>query len=475
METFLIILALVIGFYMLWNIGANDVANAVGTSVGSGAITLKKAIIIAAILEFSGAFILGSSVSETIQKGIIDPAGFLANPNIFIVGMLSSLLATAVWLQIATYFRWPVSTTHAIVGSVIGFGVLTGGFSVVQWSQVGQIALSWVISPTIAGAFAFVLFSFIQRKILFSFNPLLSTQRLAPAFVFVVLLTFCISTLTGGIESLHLHLSHSMNILISIVISVIGAIIAAIICNKQTKEARINYALAAKHDRRLFSLYKAHKHLVRAKLSTRDKETRDYMSEMINKTNSIIKETRDNAPFQKELEVDYQESESIFAMLQILTACFVAFAHGSNDVANAIGPVSAIISVVKNPMAIASSTTISTPLLLFGGVGIIIGLATYGYKVIETIGNKITQLTPTRGFAAEFAAASTILVASKLGMPISTTHAIVGAVLGVGLAKGISALNFGLIRDIFLSWVITLPCAAVFCVIIYTIFSFFLI
>lgn len=475
MEIFLISLALIIGFYMLWNIGANDVANAVGTSVGSGAITLKKAIIIAAVLEFGGAFILGSNVSETIQKGIIDPAMFKDIPNVFVVGMLSALLATALWLQIATFFRWPVSTTHAIVGSVMGFGMLIGGYQAVQWAEVGGIALSWIISPTLSGVFAFLFFSFIQRKILFSFNPLLSTQRLAPAFVFVVLMVFLLSTLTGGIESLNLNLSFAYVLIVSSVISAIGAVICAIICNMQTKNAKMSYILAATHDRRLYSLIKVKKHLIKAKLSTRNKESKEQLNKLLNETNTLIEQAKDKAPFKAELDADYRDTESIFAMLQILTACFVAFAHGSNDVANAIGPVSAIIDVIRDPASLIKSTTISTPLLLFGGAGIIIGLATYGYKVIETIGNKITQLTPTRGFAAEFAAASTILVASKLGMPISTTHAIVGAVLGVGLAKGLSALNFKLIRDIFLSWVITLPSAAIFTVIIYTIFSLFLV
>lgn len=474
MEIFFIALALIIGFYMLWNIGANDVANAVGTSVGSGAITLRRAIIIAAVLEFSGAFILGSNVSETIQKGIIDPHLFSQIPNVFIIGMLSSLLATAIWLQIATFFRWPVSTTHAIVGSVMGFGILIGGFSAVQWSEVGKIALSWVISPTLAGVFAFLFFSFIQRKILFSFNPLLSTKRLAPLFVFIVLMTFCMSTFHGGIESLHLEMPFYVTLILSIIVSFIGAVIIGIVCNIQTKNAKMSYVIAAKHDRRLYSLLKVQKHLIRARLSTRDKDAKEHMNTMITETEGLIEQAQDKAPFQTELATDYKGAEEIFAMLQILTACFVAFAHGSNDVANAIGPVSGIISVIKNPGALLTSTTISIPLLLFGGFGIIIGLATYGYKVIETIGNKITQLTPTRGFAAEFAAASTILVASKFGMPISTTHAIVGAVLGVGLAKGLSALNFNLIRDIFLSWVITLPSAAIFTVIIYSIFSLFL-
>jgi PiT family inorganic phosphate transporter len=474
MEIFFIALALIIGFYMLWNIGANDVANAVGTSVGSGAITLKKAIIIAAVLEFGGAFLLGSNVSETIQKGIIDPAMFLSTPNVFVVGMLSALLATAVWLQIATFFRWPVSTTHAIVGSVMGFGILVGGFGAVQWGEVGKIALSWVISPTLAGVFAFLFFSFIQRKILFSFNPLLSTKRFAPLFAFLVLMVFCLSTFMGGIKSLNLEMSLYFTIILSTIISFFGAMIVAYICRSQSKNAKMSYILAAKHDRRLYSLLKVQKHLIKARLSTRDADAKAHMNTMLADTENLIKEAQDKAPYQTELASDYRDAEGIFAMLQILTACFVAFAHGSNDVANAIGPVSGIIDVIRDPASLIKSTTIPVSLLLFGGVGIIIGLATYGYKVIETIGNKITQLTPTRGFAAEFAAASTILVASKLGMPISTTHAIVGAVLGVGLAKGLAALNFKLIRDIFLSWVITLPSAAIFTVIIYTIFSLFL-
>ena len=459
---------------MLWNIGANDVANAVGTSVGSGAITLKRAIIIAAVLEFSGAFILGSNVSQTIQKGILDPLMFVKIPETFIIGMLSSLLATAIWLQIATFFRWPVSTTHAIVGSVIGFGVLIGGLEAIQWEEVGKIALSWIISPTLAGVFAFLLFSFIQRKILFSFHPLLSTQKIAPALVFIVLIVFFLSTFTGGLKGLNIEIPYYATIGMSTLFSLLGALICAFICNTLTKDAKISYVLAAKHDRKLYSLLKVQKHLIRAKLSSRDKESKQDVEHLITDTEKMIAHAKNTAPFQTELNADYKGVETIFAMLQILTACFVAFAHGSNDVANAIGPVSAIIDVARNPLSLAGSTSISIPLLLFGGFGIIVGLATYGYKVIETIGNNITQLTPSRGFAAEFAAASTILVASKLGMPISTTHAIVGAVLGVGLAKGLSAINLKLIREIFLSWVITLPSAALFTIIIYTIISLFI-
>jgi len=474
MDTFFISLALIIGFYMLWNIGANDVANAVGTSVGSGAINLRQAILIAAFLEFGGAFILGSNVSETIQKGIIDPKMFVNTPNIFIMGMLASLLGTALWLQFATFFRWPVSTTHAIVGSVMGFGVLVGGFQSVQWGEVGKIALSWIISPTLAGVVAFFFFSYIQRRVLHSFNPLLSTQKRAPLFAFIVLMTFCLSTFWGGIKSMNFSIPLYLTALLSIVLSGLGALIIGHICRSGTKNAKMSYILAAKHDRRLYSLLKVQKHLIKAKLATSEEGTKDEIATLLVQADHLIKEANSKAQFETELAADYKGAESIFAILQILTACFVAFAHGSNDVANAVGPVSGIINVIKDPAALIHSSTISTPLLLFGGAGIVIGLATYGFKVIETIGNKITQLTPTRGFAAEFAAASTILVASKLGMPISTTHAIVGAVLGVGLAKGLSALNLQLLRNIFLSWIITLPFSALFTIIIYFIFSLFL-
>jgi len=474
MDIFLISLALIIGFYMLWNIGANDVANAVGTSVGSGAITLKRAILIAALLEFSGAFILGSNVSQTIQKGIIDPKIFVNIPDVFIVGMLSALLGTAIWLQIATLFKWPVSTTHSIVGSVMGFGILVGGFQAVQWAEVGKIALTWVISPTIAGVLSFIFFTFIQRRILHSFNPLLATQRLAPIFVFIVLMTFCLSILLGGIKSIHVEMPYYVTLLVSIFVSMIGAIIIGFVCRSGTKNAKMSYILAAKQDRRLYSLLKVQKHLIRAKLATREDSSKEQMSALIVQTDGLIKEAHDKAEFETELAADYKGAEAIFAILQVLTACFVAFAHGSNDVANSIGPVSAIIDVVKDPTSLLRSTTISIPLLLFGGTGIVIGLATYGFKVIETIGNKITQLTPTRGFSAEFAAASTILIASKLGIPISTTHAIVGAVLGVGLAKGLASLNLHLIRDIFLSWIITIPFSALFTIVIYFFFSLFI-
>lgn len=471
MELFLIIFVLVVGFYMLWNMGANDVGNAVGTSVGSGAITLRKAILIAAVLEFLGAFTIGSNVSETIKSGIIDPLQFQYDPYIFIFGMIASLLATAVWVQIATHFRWPVSVTHAIIGAIIGFGTIVAGFHTIHWAAVGTIAISWVVSPTISAIIAYGVFSFIQQKILFSYNPLLATKKIAPYLAFIVLFTFFISTIANGIENLHIYFSVPMVILISLGIGLFGSIIVRWKVKKIHLDSQINPEVASKQSQQLYSLRKAQKHLIRAKLAASGKVSQE-LDDILSTVEQIKEDVGTKTKWESHLSADYRAVEKIFAGLQIITACFVAFAHGANDVANAIGPVSAVLTAIRNPSAIAAHTFIPSWLLAFGGIGIVIGLATYGWRVIETIGKSITQLTPTRGFSAEFAAASTILVASKLGLPISTTHSIVGAVLGVGLARGLSALNFPMIRDIFLSWIITIPSAAILSVLFFYIFKF---
>lgn len=466
MLTILIILTLLIGFYMLWNIGANDVANAVGTSVGSGAITLKKAIVIAAVLEFSGAFLLGSNVSETIQKGIIDPAHFANTPMIFVLGMLGSLLSAALWLQIATFFRWPVSATHAIVGAVLGFGVVVAGVSAVEWPVVGTIAVSWVISPSISALVSYLFFYFVQHKILFAYSPLLATKRYAPYLVLVVLMTFFISTTANGLHNLHISLSLPYVIAIASAFGVVGAVICRIACERLAATVTINPIGSSKQEQQLYSLSKVHKHLIRAKLASSGSLT-GQLDTLLAQIREIITSVKNKTKWESHLSNDYRSVEHIFAALQFLTACFVAFAHGANDVANAIGPVSAILTILRSSSTIAASTEIPLWLLAFGGFGIVVGLATYGWRVIETIGRNITQLTPTRGFCAEFGAATTILVASKLGLPISTTHAIVGAVLGVGFARGISALNFRIIRDIFLSWIITIPCSAILSILLF--------
>jgi PiT family inorganic phosphate transporter len=471
MEIFFIILALLIGLYMLWNIGANDVANAVGTSIGSGAITLKKAILIAAVLEFAGALILGANVSETIQSGIVDPKHFIENPDVFVIGMLASLLATALWLQVATFFKWPVSGTHAIIGAVLGFGLIVAGINAVQWPVVGRIALSWVISPAISAFVSYLFFYFIQRKILYAYSPLLATKKIVPWLVFIVFMTFIISTGANGVGDLKIQLSLTLVISIALLVGLIAALITRILCERIHDDAKINPMIAAKQEQQMYSLNKVHKHLIRAKLSSGGKVSSE-ISDILLKISSIIHDVKDKTKWESHLSSDYQSVERIFAGLQIISACFVAFAHGANDVANAIGPVSAVLNVIRDPKSISTITQVPLWLLGFGGAGIVFGLATYGWRVIDTIGTKITQLTPTRGFAAEFGAASTILVASKLGMPISTTHAIVGAVLGVGLARGLSALNFRMIKGIFLSWIITIPAAAAMSVLIFYLFRF---
>jgi len=392
-------IVLLAGFYMAWAIGANDVANAMGTSVGSGALTLRRAVIIAAVLEFSGAFFFGSHVSETIQKGIIDPNIFMQNPQILAFGMLASLLSAGVWLQLASYLGLPVSTTHSIVGSVIGFGAVIGGFDAINWENVGFIVSSWVISPLAGGIFAYGIFSILRKKIFYTHNPLASAKKLTPVFVFFVILTLSLILIFDGLKNLNLHISFYFGLNICCFIGLLASL--------------LSYFLVKK--------IKADPHS------------------------------------------EFNSVEKIFGYLQILSASLMAFAHGANDVANAIGPLAAAIGILTSGV-IAAKASVPTWALGLGGVGIIIGLATWGWRVIETIGKKITELTPTRGFAAEFGAAATILVASRLGMPISTTHTLVGAVIGVGLARGIEALNLGMTRDIILSWIVTIPAGAVLAV-----------
>jgi inorganic phosphate transporter, PiT family len=466
MEIFLITITLVIGFYMLWNMGANDVSNAMGTSVGSGAVTMRRAILIAATLEFAGAFTLGSNVSETLQSGIISPAAFDGQPLVLVFGMVSALLATALWIQIATIFRWPVSTTHSIVGAIVGFGIVAFGVSAIDWLSVTRIALSWIVSPTLSAFAAFFLFKFVQRHILFAYNPLLATKKIAPYLVFFVLATFMISTITHGLKNLRIDFSFHWVLLITIFIGGVGAIIGRIACKKIHLDSQVNPMLSFRLEQQLYSLGKVKKHLLRAKLSSTGK-TSDELGLMSEGVSQIIEDVKNKSKWESHLSADYTAVERIFAGLQLLSACFVAFAHGANDVSNAVGPMSAIFSIIANPESLAKHAPVPIWLLAFGGLGIVIGLATYGWRVIETIGKNITHLTPSRGFCAEFAAAATILFATKLGLPISTTHAIVGAVLGVGLARGLSSLNILVIRDIFLSWIITLPSSAIITVLLF--------
>lgn len=463
-DQILMILILLAGFYMAWNIGANDVSNAMGTSVGSGALTLFKAVIIAGILEFCGAFFLGGNVSKTMQQGLVNPAFFSANPKILLFGMLSALLSTAVWLQIASYFGWPVSTTHAIVGALLGFGALIGGVGAVHWNEVGKIALSWVISPALSALFSFLIFSTLQRKVLFAMNPIYATRRLIPVLTCIVMMVFTLSILFNGLGNFHIHLTFLETLSIALGVGVIGALVSLFLLKIKSYPKSEWETASPNLSQQVFSLNKALRHLRRVQLTSKG-EARENMGRLVDEVQRHAEGVRSQTNFY-EKGSDFQVVEKMFASLQVLSACYVAFAHGANDVANAIGPVAAAIDILRHGH-LSLHSMIPPWLLAMGGVGIVIGLATWGWRVMETIGRKITELTPTRGFSAEFGAAITILLASKLGLPISTTHCIVGAVLGVGLARGISALNLRVLRDIVLSWVITIPSSAIVCILLF--------
>ena len=405
-EIFLII-AVVFGLFMTWGIGANDVANALGTSVGSGALNIKTAIVVAAVFEFLGALLAGQHVTRTIRKGIIDPTAIESNPEVLVYGMLAALLAAAIWLLIASVKGWPVSTTHAIVGAIVGFGIVGIGFDAVQWGQIGSIVASWVISPVLGGAAAFLLMISLQRLILDTPTPLKNALRWAPVYLFLVGFAVSLVTLIKGLKHLKLELDFTGSLLVS---ALIGLAVLAI------GRVRIGRVVV------------------------------DEMADQVSQ---------------------HERVEIIFAPMIIFTACAMAFAHGSNDVANGIGPLAAVYALVVSGGEVAQTAAVPVWILVLGGVGIVFGLATYGYHVMQTIGKKITELTPTRAFCATISAALTVVLASRIGLPVSTTHIAVGAVIGVGLARGIAALNLAVVTRIIISWITTLPVAAGLAALIY--------
>ncbi len=466
--TILQVLVLLIGFYMAWNIGANDVSNAMGTSVGSGALTLRKAVILAAVLEFCGAYFVGSNVSETMQRGLIDTDIFLTDPMMLILGMCAALFGTSIWLQIASYCGWPVSTTHAIVGAIIGFGAVVGGVEAVQWEEAGSILISWVLSPAISAVISYLMFSILQRKILFAINPEQATIKLFPLLTSIVIGTFTLSLIFNGLENLNFTLSFPQAILIALAAGAIAYLVTMLIIKRIQTPASYSTPPSRQLPQSVVSLEKAIKHLHRVQASTFD-EAHTQVAAILSDVKTLSQKLRKETSF-SERTSEYKSVENMFIVLQILSACFVAFAHGANDVANAIGPVAAVLDIIKNG-AISDVAVIPPWLLAFGGIGIVIGLATWGWRVIETIGKKITELTPTRGFCAEFGAATTILLASKMGLPISTTHCLVGAVLGVGLARGMRALNLNMLKDIVLSWIITIPASAIMSILVFYLFK----
>jgi PiT family inorganic phosphate transporter len=399
----LFVLACVFGLFMAWGIGANDVSNAMGTSVGSRALTMKQAICIAMVFEFAGAYLAGGEVTETIRSGIVELDVMTQHPDLFVYGMLASLLAAGSWLLIASILGWPVSTTHSIVGAIIGFAAVGISADAVQWDKVWGIVGSWVVTPVIAGVLAFWIFRSVQHLILDTEDPFTNAKRYIPFYMFAVGFFLSMVTILKGLK--YVLSSHQISFTFletTLIATGIGLLVAG------------------------FGMYLL------------SRITQDMSADKNNRFSSV---------------------ERVFGVLMIFTACSMAFAHGSNDVANAVGPMAAVISVVQSG-EVSTKAAVAPWILLLGGVGIVIGLATYGYKVMMTIGKKITELTPSRGFAAEMSAAATVVIASGLGLPISTTHTLVGAVLGVGLARGIGALNLRVIGGIFASWIITLPAGA---------------
>ncbi len=430
--TVFLIIAIIAGLYMAWNIGANDVANAMGTPVGSGAITLRKAVILAGIFEFLGAFFVGSNVAETLGKGIVPMKAFQETTEVapadktpsleapppekkvttspaaqkLAIGMLAALIAAGVWLNVATFFGQPVSTTHAIVGAVMGFAAVSVGPQWIEWGQMSTIAASWVLSPLIGGFIAFVVYKCIRRFVLMSHHPVIAARETVPLALGAVTFILSLSCLYKG---LHLNLDAWHSIPIAAGIAISAAVVVRVVLNNKVKNSRIRRA-----------------------------ET-------------------------------YNVVEKWFSRIQILTGAYMAFAHGANDVANAIGPLAVAVKGFSG--SVADTKGIPVWLLALGGGGIVIGLATYGYKVIRAIGEKITEITPTRGFSAEFGTATTVLVCSKMGLPISTTFVLVGAVMGVGLARGFAAIDLKVIRRIFTSWLITIPISAFLAAVFYWILA----
>jgi PiT family inorganic phosphate transporter len=390
-EYYILIIGYIFGFYMAWNIGANDVANSMASSVGTKAITIRQAIFLAGILNVIGAVFIGSHVTNTIRKGIVS-TDIMADPHVALIGALSALLAAAIWVSFATWKSLPVSTTHSIVGAMLGFGIMAGGFAAINWGKLFAVVLSWIISPLFSIGISYLIFKIIVRSILSQKDTFARALKLSPIFIgitfFVVVLSFLFKTPLGKKMGLGLTASLAVAVILSVLLGFAG--------------------------------------MALLKRFVKDRES---------------------------------GAEGIFRRIQVGTACYVALAQGANDVANAVGPLAVIYFLVKTG-SVGAKVPVPVFLLLFGGVGIACGIAMAGHRVMDTMGRKITTLSNTRGFAVEFSTATTVLVASKMGLPVSTTHAAVGGVLGVGLARGIEAVNFGIVFRIMLYWVLTVPAAA---------------
>ncbi|KUK03214.1 MAG: Phosphate transporter [Thermotoga sp. 50_1627] len=385
----LLLVAFIVGFMMAFSIGANDVANSMSTAVGSRAITPRQAVMIAAILEFLGALMFGSHVVTTITKGIVK-VEFMNDPREVLAGALAALVGSSMWILIATVWGMPVSTTHSIVGGMVGFGIANAGLHAINWNRMASIVISWVLSPVVGWLLAYTVFKIISYAILRKFHPAVAMKRSIPLIIFT---TFFIVCLLFALKTVKAQFDRALgwSLLIAAAASVLGSILFRSIRTSGLDE--------------------------------------------------------------------YEYVEAVFKRLQIMTSCYVSFSHGANDVANAIGPVALVYWIISHGN-VAQKVGVPVWLLALGGLGISTGALLLGARVMKTVGEEITQLNNSRGFCIDFSTASTVLFASVLGLPISTTHVVVGSVVGVGTARGMELVNVGVLKNILISWFATVPVSA---------------
>ena len=482
MYPWIFICGIFFALYNAWGVGANDCANSFATSVGSGVLTLKKAVIIAAIFEFGGAVLMGSHVTDTVRKSIVDVDIFNKNPGALMYGMLCSYLASAIWLTIATYLKYPVSTTHSIIGAIVGFSLSYGGRDAVDWTKIVFIVLSWIASPFLAGIFAFSIFYTLQSFVFGSNKPFEYTLILFPIltfFTFFINVLFIIYKGTPNLDLDEMELWKCL--LISIGVGTMTALLAQYayipyvkkqlnernenegnngnqIENGEKNNIQMTYIRTNSYIEATNTLESNTKDMNEDYIYDNEKSIEFNIIESKKYTNVLEKNKLD-----KEVEVLHKnavdidkDSDELCSWIQIITACFSSFAHGSNDVANAIAPLATIYAIYQDGY-LRDKSNVPIWILALGGFGIVIGLATWGYKIIDRIGRELTKITPSRGFVVELAAATTVIIASRIEIPVSTTHCQVGSILGCGMAGGIKNIKWSLVKGILFSWLVTLP------------------
>ena len=489
MYQWIFVCGILFAFYNAWGIGANDCANSFATSVGAKVLTLRQAVVVAAIFEFSGAVLMGSHVTDTVRKSIVSINIFENNPGALMYGMLCADLSSALWLTIATYFKYPVSTTHSIIGAIVGFSLVYGGKDAIVWNKIGLIVVSWVASPLIAGIIAYGVFWALHRYVFSKDNSLQRTYYLFPILTFFTFFINVLFIIYKGSPKLDLdELPFWICMLISIGVGLVTAFFSQYfyipyvknkIMNKNIanvmniNEMKLdNGELGLRTKSYIGAIVKPTLQLEELGESTDDvddadvcdfqynkeesveyniKKSKKYVSDLeLYKLNTDIKVLHDNAA-----KID-EESDKLCSWIQIITACFSSFAHGSNDVANSVAPLATIFLIYQEGDLLETSE-VPIWILVVGGVGIVLGLATWGYKIIDRIGRELTKITPSRGFVIELAAATTVIIASRAEIPVSTTHCQVGSVVGCGFTGGRKNIKWSLVKGILFSWLITLP------------------